>query len=186
MKKKLLFIIILFIMNQKNNFCSNATQQVYPNIAGIKTPYIYMPNEKLDIERLNAQIKGVFSELSKYQEYSSSESARSVFFPVGVQTDKTKKVTGGKSLYQLRKESKEKNSSVLSSAPISVMNQVAPIVSGPAQSMQNEFSDDLSEASQTMTIGERIIYYKQKYLKLAKKYLEAIIEIQKNNKELKI
>ena len=77
-----------------------------------------------------------------------------------------------------RKEEKEKKAVLFSPQEVSVMNTRASVI--PVQQDFGAFLiDDSLEMHQGMTIGERIIYYKQKYLNLANKYLEEVRERQK-------
>ncbi len=181
--RKRMNIIIFFFSWSQISFCSGM-QQSNVDIAGIKAPYIFTSQEATIVTEINNQIKRIFEELNNIQ-CIKSEKFKSM--PQALNSaealnsndlKKKRKIIGGKSLYQLRKEKEEKKPILLSSREISVMNTSASVIH-VQQDFDTFLIDDAFEVQQGMTIGERIIYYKQKYLNLAKKYLEAVREQKK-------
>lgn len=170
--RKRMNIIIFFFLCSQITFCSGV-QQSSVNIAGIKVPYIFTSQEASIVTGINNQIKAIFEELKNFQPVKN-EKFKTVPEALNQNNlEKKRKIIGGKSLYQLRKEEKEKKAVLLSSREASV----APASVIPVQQDFGAFLiDDSLEMEQGMTIGERVIYYKQKYLNLAKKYLEEMRE----------
>ena len=175
--RKRMNILIFFFSASQISFCSGV-QQLSVNIAGMKAPYVFTSQEANIVTGINNQIKAIFEELKNFQPIKN-EKFKTVPEALNKNNlEKKRKIIGGKSLYQLRKEEKEKKAVLFSSQEVSVMNTRAFVL--PVQQDFGAFLiDDSLEMQQGMTIGERIIYYKQKYLNLAKKYLEEVRERQK-------
>ena len=170
------------------NFPVQNTQvpvQNFPVIAGIKTPYIFTEEEGQQIQELNIKIKAVFAEIDKYQ--SAQRQINNVpvseipFFKNTLQIRSgemsNRRSKGGKSLYQLRQERGGNR------FPREIAIQQSAVAYKPTVSvisMPNKIMPQLGEDSalyeSSLTVGERIIYYKKKYLNLAQRLLEEIVK----------
>jgi hypothetical protein len=159
--------------------------QNFPVIAGIKTPYIFTEEEGQQIQELNIQIKAVFAEIDKYQgvqrQINNSPVSEIPFLKntqqvrSGEMSDRRSR--GGKSLFQLRQERGGNRfpREVAASQSAVAYKPTVSVVSMPNRIMP-ESGEDSTLYESSLTVGERIIYYKKKYLNLAQRLLEEIVK----------
>lgn len=159
--------------------------QNFPVIAGIKTPYIFTEEEGQQIQELNMQIKAVFAEIDKYQaaqRFINNSPVSEIPFFKNTQQVRSGEVfdrrnRGGRSLFQLRQERGGNRFSreVQTQQPAVAYKPTVSVV--PVQSrIMPEAGEDSTLYESSLTVGERIIYYKKKYLNLAQRLLEEIVK----------
>jgi hypothetical protein len=134
-----------------------------------KAPSIFTSDEIVLINKINKDIQDVFIEVQQHQGGSnlcSGEKQRKD--QEKFSSRKKRRQTGGKSLYQMRMEKNQDKKMNDNSCvkEISVMNK----------DFSDLAEDHFLKGHNDMSLGQRVIYYKQKYLNLAQKYLQEVMK----------
>lgn len=189
MKNKVLRIVLcLFIGIKSSNTNSINNRMNTQNIAGIKTPYFLTSEEEIKMKEISQEIKNTFQQIIEKEstlQNNSNQNANNAKLSSNNQSISSvssikapiyiKNKTSGKSFFQVMQEKKDRSNKI----PFSQITQQTETI---RENDNNQSNNNLSNNNESMSPGERVIYYKRKYLQLAKKYLDLLNQkTQKNN-----